>query len=71
MVLKKNFSEIIGFNSRLDDFQAAFLNKKLKKLTLMNKHKIKLAKIYDKYLTDKVIKPAHQKMVKMSITFIQ
>lgn len=55
---KKNHSEIIGFNSRLDDFQASFLNKKLKKLKYMNKHKIKLAKIYDKYLTDKVIKPA-------------
>ena len=58
---KKNFTEIIGFNSRLDDFQAAFLNKKLKKLNLMNRHKIKLAKIYDKYLTDKVVKPLPSK----------
>ena len=54
---KKNYSKIIGFNSRLDEFQAIFLNKKLKKLNLMNRHKIKLAKIYDKHLTDKVIKP--------------
>lgn len=54
---KKNYSELIGINSRLDDFQAIFLNAKLKSLRKMNLHKIKLAKLYDKLLTDRVIKP--------------
>jgi len=54
---KKNYSNIIGVNSRLDDFQALFLNKKLKTLDKMNNHKIKLAKIYDKLLSRKLIKP--------------
>ena len=47
---KKNYSNIIGVNSRLDDFQALFLNKKLKTLDKMNNHKIKLAKIYDELI---------------------
>jgi dTDP-4-amino-4,6-dideoxygalactose transaminase len=47
----------LGINSRLDDFQASFLNQKLKKLNEMNTHKIKLARLYDKLLTNKVKKP--------------
>ncbi len=54
---KKNYSKIIGFNSRLDEFQALFLNQKLKKLKQINLHKIKLAKLYDQYLSNKIIKP--------------
>ncbi len=54
---KKNYSNLIGINSRLDDFHALFLNEKLKKLDEMNKHKIKLAKIYDKLLSNKLKKP--------------
>ena len=54
---KKNYSELIGINSRLDEIQAIFLNEKLKKINIINRHKIKLAKVYDKYLTNKVIKP--------------
>ena len=54
---KKNYSNSIGINSRLDDFHAIFLNEKLKKLDKMNKHKIKLAKIYDKLLSYKLKKP--------------
>ena len=55
--IKKNYSNLLGINSRLDDFQASFLNQKLKKLNEMNTHKIKLARLYDKLLTNKVKKP--------------
>lgn len=54
---KKNYSNLIGINSRLDDFQALFLCEKLKKLDKMNNHKVKLAKVYDKLLTNKLKKP--------------
>lgn len=43
---KKYFNEYVGFNSRLDEIQAAFLNVKLKYLDAINKHKCDLAKIY-------------------------
>jgi dTDP-4-amino-4,6-dideoxygalactose transaminase len=54
---KKDISNLLGVNSRLDDFQAMFLNKKLEKLNKINNHKIKLAKLYDQLLSDKFIKP--------------
>ena len=37
--IKKNKHDIIGFNSRLDEIQAAFLNLKLKKLKKINNYK--------------------------------
>lgn len=61
--IKKNKHEIIGFNSRLDELQAAFLNLKLKKLKKINLHKKKLAKIYLEELNDKFIKPKEEKNV--------
>lgn len=54
---KKYHNLYIGKNSRLDELQAAFLNVKLPFLNKINTHKIELAKLYDKGLTDKVIKP--------------
>lgn len=54
---KKYYNDIIGQNSRLDEFQASFLNVKLDYLDKINHHKIKLAKIYDKKLNDNFIKP--------------
>ena len=54
---KKNYSNLVGINSRLDDIQAIFLNEKLKKLNKMNNHKIKLAKLYDNLLSKKLAKP--------------
>lgn len=53
----KYYNDIIGYNSRLDEVQAAFLNVKLEKLDAINAHKQKLAAIYFKKLSDKVIKP--------------
>ena len=41
----------------MDEIQAAFLLEKLKDLNSINKKKILIAKIYDKYLSSKFIKP--------------
>jgi dTDP-4-amino-4,6-dideoxygalactose transaminase len=54
---KKYYNEVVGYNSRLDEVQAAFLSVKLKKLDEINSHKRQLASIYDKYLNDNYIKP--------------
>jgi len=55
---KKYYNELIGFNSRLDELQAAFLLIKLKYLDDINNHKRKLAKIYIENLKDDFIKPS-------------
>ncbi len=57
----KNIHESIGYNSRLDEIQAAFLNIKLRYLNEINNHKRKLAKVYLENLNDKFIKPVTQK----------
>jgi dTDP-4-amino-4,6-dideoxygalactose transaminase len=54
---RKYYNKFIGINSRLDELQAMFLNVKLPYLEKMNQHKLKLAEIYDKHLTNKIIKP--------------
>ena len=54
---KKYENSEIGFNSRLDEIQAAFLNIKLKKIDKLIKHKQKLAKIYYENIKDEFIKP--------------
>jgi len=54
---KKYYNKYIGFNSRLDEMQAGFLSVKLKYLDEINKHKRKLAKIYQENLSEKYIKP--------------
>ena len=38
----KYYNDIVGFNSRLDEIQAAFLSVKLKRLDEINNHKRKL-----------------------------
>ncbi len=43
---RKNYYELRGFNSRLDELQAAFLRVKLKHLDRINEHKRRLAQIY-------------------------
>ncbi|AKD04458.1 DegT/DnrJ/EryC1/StrS family aminotransferase [Pontibacter korlensis] len=53
----KYVNDYIGYNSRLDELQAAFLRQKLKRLDEINAHKRKLANTYFSLLTDKVIKP--------------
>lgn len=49
---KKYENKIIGFNSRLDELQAAFLRVKLRRLNQLNAHKLKLAKIYSEFLPE-------------------
>jgi len=54
-------NEILGVNSRLDEFQAAFLSVKLKYLDLINNRKITFANIYEKYLKNNLFyKPVKQ-----------
>ncbi len=54
---KKYFNEYVGFNSRLDEIQAAFLSLKLAHLNAINNHKRKLAQIYLKNLKADFILP--------------
>ncbi len=51
-------NEVIGFNSRLDEIQAAFLSVKLKALDAINHHKRTLAQLYHNGLKDDFIKPS-------------
>jgi len=50
-------NEYVGYNSRLDEIQAAFLSVKLKHLDTINEHKRKLAQLYLNELKDDFIKP--------------
>lgn len=54
---KKYYNEVVGYNSRLDELQAAFLSVKLKRLNEITEHKRKLAEIYFNDLSDKFILP--------------
>ncbi|HET6225689.1 MAG TPA: DegT/DnrJ/EryC1/StrS family aminotransferase [Bacteroidia bacterium] len=54
---KKYYNQVVGFNSRLDELQAAFLLVKLKHLDQINQHKRSLASLYLKYLKDDYVKP--------------
>lgn len=53
----KYYNEVVGYNSRLDEMQAAFLSVKLKKLDNINKHKRDLAAVYLKNLKSDFVKP--------------
>lgn len=57
---KKYYNEIIGYNSRLDELQAAFLRIKLQYLDEINTHKKRLADIYLKNLKEDFIRPIQQ-----------
>jgi dTDP-4-amino-4,6-dideoxygalactose transaminase len=61
--IKRYFNEVLGVNSRLDEFQASFLNIKLKYLKSINKYKKKLALIYNAFLRDDFVKPIFEKNV--------
>jgi len=54
---RKYYNELAGFNSRLDELQAAFLSVKLKKLDEINKHKRRLANLYLNGLKSDFIRP--------------
>jgi dTDP-4-amino-4,6-dideoxygalactose transaminase len=62
---KRYFSIMKGFNSRLDEIQAAILRFKLKKLDIWNELRIKIAKKYTDNFTDSgIICPKLDKSVK-------
>lgn len=54
---KKYYNSLIGYNSRMDELQAAFLRVKLPHLNEINEHKRKLAAIYTAHLNNAFIKP--------------
>jgi dTDP-4-amino-4,6-dideoxygalactose transaminase len=56
----KYYNEVVGYNSRLDEVQAAFLSVKLKKLDAINEHKRMLAALYQQHLKNDFIKPVVQ-----------
>lgn len=53
----KYVNDYVGYNSRLDEIQAAFLSVKLASLNKINDHKRNLAKLYLENLKDDFIKP--------------
>jgi len=53
----KYYNELVGYNSRLDEVQAAFLRIKLKHLDEINAHKRKLAALYLQGIKEDFIKP--------------
>ena len=56
--LTRNIHEYIGYNSRLDELQAAVLLAKLKIVNQLNRNRIKIASLYNKLITNKkIIKP--------------
>ena len=54
---EKYRNEIAGFNSRLDELQAAFLNMKLPSLDRFNQHKRNLARLYTENLRQDFTRP--------------
>ncbi len=58
---KKNYADLVGVNSRLDEFQAMILLKKLFKLSKFIKYKKKLARIYNNELNSNFIKTVFPK----------
>lgn len=53
----KYYNEYVGFNSRLDEIQAAFLRVKLEKLNEITEYKRALADLYHEHLEEHVVKP--------------
>jgi len=53
----KYYNEVVGYNSRLDEIQALFLEIKLPYLNKINEHKRKLASMYLEQLNDQFILP--------------
>ena len=60
---KKNYHDFVGYNSRLDEIQAAVLRVKLKYIDQWNERRRKVAKSYDELLED-VIKPLERDYAK-------
>jgi dTDP-4-amino-4,6-dideoxygalactose transaminase len=58
---RKYYNEIVGYNNRLDEMQAAFLSVKLKRLDQMNSHRNKLAALYRVHLSGEYILPVSER----------
>jgi dTDP-4-amino-4,6-dideoxygalactose transaminase len=54
---RKYYNDIVGYNNRLDEMQAAFLSVKLKALDRMNEHRNHLASLYHHNLNPNFILP--------------
>ena len=54
---KKYYNEVVGYNSRLDEVQAAFLSVKLRRLGEITEHKRALAAMYQSGLKNDFVKP--------------
>lgn len=57
---RKYHNRVVGYNSRLDELQAAFLRVKLASLDKINEHKRRLAGIYHQELSAAFVKPLEQ-----------
>ena len=58
---RKYYNDVVGYNNRLDEMQAAFLSVKLQHLDRMNAHRNKLADLYLANLKPEFILPAKNK----------
>ncbi|MCW3124238.1 MAG: Glutamine--scyllo-inositol transaminase [Flavipsychrobacter sp.] len=58
---RKYYNDVVGYNNRLDEMQAAFLSVKLPHLNRMNAQRNKLADLYLANLPSKYILPAKNK----------
>jgi len=67
---KKYINDIIGFNSRLDEIQAIFLNIKLKHLDADNEKRRTIAKCYLKDINNKKIKLPHYNQSKNHVFYV-
>jgi len=60
-LINRDLSKIWGYNSRLDELQAAYALVKMKNLDKFTKRYISIASKYSKYLSDDIIKPKIKK----------
>ena len=56
-LINRNEAHIWGYNSRLDELQAAYALLKLKNLSMINSRHIEIANFYNEHLTPEVVRP--------------
>lgn len=66
----KYYYDYRGWNNRLDNIQAIVLNEKLKFLDSWNSERIKIARMYENLLTNKIIKPKNARYVETNVYHI-
>lgn len=62
--ISKGYSQFVGYNSRLDEIQAAILRVKLRHLDEWNDKRREHAKLYNDLLTSSVIKPSEEALTR-------